>query len=85
MALTYIAIELIERLWETARIRYLPDRADQFQVRFLSGPSWLDLHLSDVGKTGGFELETMTMDLLYYRPLEEGAPDNAAGAADGHD
>jgi hypothetical protein len=85
MALTYIAIELIERLWETARIRYLPDRPDQFQVRFFTGPSWLDLHLSDVGQTGGFELETMTMDLLYYRPLDDAAPDNAAGAARGHD
>ena len=72
MALTYRAIQLIETLWQVARIRYVPEqRSEQFRLRLFHGASWHDIMLSDAEATGGVVVETMAIDLIYYRSTDE--------------
>jgi hypothetical protein len=72
MALIYRACQLIEAMWDVARVRYVPEqRRDTFQVRLFGGASWTDLMLSDAEATGGVVIEDMAMDLLYNLTAEE--------------
>ena len=67
------AAVLIETLWATARLRYLPDRPESAQLRLFGGPTWDDIMASDAEDTGGIVIEDMKMDLLYYMTDEEAA------------
>lgn len=83
MGLVFRACQLIETLWEVARLRYLPAlRPETFQVRLFAGASVDDLIRSDLGPDGsGIVVEEMVFELLYYEaPREEGAVAQSAVA-----
>jgi hypothetical protein len=81
MTLVYRACQLIDRLWDTARIRYLPEqRPERIQIHLFGGPTWHDLMLSSSEDTGGIVVEEMAMDLLYYVTPEEAAAEAATEA-----
>ena len=79
MALVFRACQLIETLWEVARIRYLPgQQGETFQLRLFSGATVDELVRSGLGSEGsGIVLEDMSMDLLYYRPVTDTESDPA--------
>jgi hypothetical protein len=80
MALVFRACQLIETLWEVARIRYLPgQRGGTFQLRLFSGATVDELVRSGLGSEGsGIVLDDVSMDLLYYRPVTDTESDSAA-------
>ena len=74
MALVYRALQLIDMLWDVARIRYLPEqRPERIQIPLFQGPTWHDLMVSSSQDTGGIVVEEMAMDLVYYITAEEAA------------
>ena len=74
MALIHRACQLIESLWEVARLRYLPEqRPDRFKVRLFAGARWEDLMSTDA-KDGRFVIEDVAIELLYYLPIEDDGP-----------
>lgn len=82
MALVHRATVLIETLWESARLRYLPDqRPERAQLRLFGGPSWDEIMFSGAEETGGIVIEDMNMELLYYMTDEEAAAEAAKEAA----
>lgn len=69
MALIFRACQLIERLWDVARLRYLPEQQpNRFELRLMAGPSWEDLRYSSAKDGGGFVVEDMAVGLIYYMP-----------------
>lgn len=83
MALVFRACQLIDALWDVARIRYLPDqRPERFEVHLFGGARWHDLLLSDAQDTGGIVIEEMSFDLLYYLTAEEMAAEAASEVQD---
>lgn len=78
MAFVHRACVLIETLWETARLRYLPaQRPVRAQIRLFGGPSWEDIMTSDATDTGGIVIEDMAVGLIYYMTAEEAAAEAA--------
>jgi hypothetical protein len=79
MALVFRACQLIETLWEVARIRYLPGQpGETFQLRLFSGATVDELVRSALGSEGsGIVLDDVSMDLLYYRPVTDTESDSA--------
>jgi hypothetical protein len=66
IVLTFQAVQLIERLWAAAQIRYLPKRPAQFHLRFFDGPSWLEIRYSGPDDAKGMIVETMSIGLQYF-------------------
>lgn len=79
IAVIFRACQLIEALWEVARIRYLPAPPERFDVKMFGGASWHDMIASGPERTGAFVLETMSVGLLYYVTAEERAAEDTVG------
>jgi hypothetical protein len=83
MALVFRACQLIDMLWDVARIRYLLEqRSERVQIHLFGGPTWHELMVSSSEDTGGIVVEEMAMDLLYFVTPEEAAAEAAAEAAE---
>ncbi len=81
MAMIFRACQLIEKLWEVARLRYLPEnRPKRFEVRLFGGASWQDLMMSDAEEVGGIVIEDMAIELTYFMTAEEIAAEEARDA-----
>jgi hypothetical protein len=82
MALVHRATVLIETLWESARLRYLPDqRPERVRLRLFGGPGWDEIMFSGAEETGGIVIEDMKMELLYYMTDEQASAEAAMEAA----
>lgn len=73
MALVFQACRLLQTLWDTARIRYLPKHCRvPFELRFFGGPTVDVLIRPELDpEDGGIFLEDMSIDLLYYAPAAD--------------
>lgn len=85
MGLIYRGCQLIDTLWDVAKIRYLPDRPNRFEVHLFGGASWDDVMRSSAGDTGGIVVEELAWNLVYYITAEEAAAEAAVEVAIGED